>query len=214
MPTIQQAQAKALREGFFDSLGDAQIQTPSLSTLEAMLALYAQEFITAAQNRLNSDNSNSTGKLSDSIRFETKRMGKVYNLSIFVLDYYKFVDQGVQGVKNKSIKSPYKFNYINPSKSHVAAINKWVSENRSKIRVSDMKYGKTPQEAKAIDPVKKQNTLAYLIARKQKREGIKGTGFWTKPFEETFKDFNSNMAIALGEDIRIDIRNAVKELKK
>lgn len=214
MPSIQEAQAKALREGFFDTLGETQISSPTLSIFEAMLALYAEEFTNRAIDNLNASNSVASGKLSDSIRFETKRMGRGYNLSIYVLDYYKFVDQGVQGVKNKSVKSPYKFNYINPSKTHVAAISKWISENRGKIRVSDMKYGKTRQEKKAIDPVRKQNTLAYLIARSSKIKGIKGTGFWTKAFDETFKDFAVQMSKALGEDIKIDLRNAVKELKK
>lgn len=214
MPTIQQAQAAALRQGFFDTLGESEIQTPSLSTFEAMLALYANEFINKAKDRLNADNKNSTGKLSSSIRFETKRMGRAYNLSIFVLDYYKFVDEGVQGVKDKSVKSPYKFKYANPSKSHVEAIRKWMRENRTKIKVSDVKYGKTKQESKAIDPRKKEKSLAYIIARSSKLKGIKGNGFWSKSFDETFKDFGVQMSKALGEDIRIDLRNAVKEIKK
>lgn len=214
MPSIREAQAKVLRTGFLDTLGEGQIQTPSLSTFEAMLALYAEEFISKAQDRLNADNKVASGKLSSSIRFETKRMGRAYNLSIFVLDYYKYVDAGVQGVKDKSINSPYKFKYANPSKSHVEAIRKWIRENRSKIKVSDIKYGKTKQERKAIDPAKKERSLAYIIARSSKLKGIKGNGFWSKSFDETFKDFGVQMSKALGEDIRIDLRNAVKELKK
>jgi hypothetical protein len=215
MPTIEQAQIAAGKDGFLDRQGVERFDNPDLSVFEAMAALYAQEFIDRAKDNLNRDNSTQSGFLERSMRFETTDGRYNKDLRIYVLEYYKFVDKGVQGFINKSINSPYKFRGTWVSKSHREAILKWMREGRKKIVARDVqKYGKTRQETKAIDPAKRQERLAYLIARKSKREGIKGTGFWTKAFEETFKDFGVQMAKALGEDIRIDLRAIVNEVKK
>jgi hypothetical protein len=215
MPTIQQAQIAAGKDGFVGRQGVERFDNPELSVFEAMAEQYVKEFADNATQRLNADNSSHTGKLEESIRYETTDGRYNKDLRIYVLEYYKFVDKGVQGFINKSINSPYKFRGTWVSKSHREAILKWIREGRKKIVVRDVqKYGKTRQESKAIDPAKRQERLAYLIARKSKREGIKGTGFWTKAFEETFKDFGVQMAKALGEDIRIDLRAIVNEVKK
>jgi len=186
MPSIAQALAKLLGGDFLDTLGDEQTAAPKLNTVEAMIALYAEEFINKAKDNLNASNTTQTGKLESSIRFETKTLGRSYKLTLFVADYYDYINQGVKGVKG-SQNTPYKFKFINPSKTHVEAIRKWMREGRKKIQVSDIKYGKTKQESKAIDPVKKERQLAYLIARSIKRKGITGTGFWTKAFDSTIR---------------------------
>ena len=208
MPSIQQAQAKALKTGFFDSIGSEKFINAPLNTLEAMLAEYAEEFITKASDNLNSDNSISSGNLEKSIRFQTKVMGRSTTLYLYVNDYYKFINEGVKGVKGNQ-NTPYKFKYINPSRSHVEAIRKWIRENGIKARVTDVKrYGATQQESKATDG------LAYIIARSIKKKGITGTGFWSKAFDTTFQDFGVQMSKALGADIRIDLQKIVREIKK
>lgn len=221
MPSIQEAQAKALREGFFDTLGETQIASPTLSTFEAMLALYAKEFINKAKDNLNKTNSITTGKLESSMRFETTRMGRGYNLSIFVLDYYKYVDQGVQGagLSRKNNDSPYKFKYLmgqgkgkNKKSAFITSIEKWIIQNRLTYTIRDK--ARTKRESKSIPATVGRRTLAYLIARSIKNDGLYRTNFWSDAFEETFKDFAVQMSKALGEDIKIDLRNAVKELKK
>jgi hypothetical protein len=40
------------------------------------------------------------------------------------------------------------------------------------------------------------------------------TGFWTDSIEQTFKDFDVKMSQALGIDIRVNLENMVKEIKK
>jgi hypothetical protein len=217
MPTIQQAQAKALDKGFLDNLGSNQFTAPNLNTVEAMISLYAEEFLKAAQDNLNKDNKNQTGKLADSIRFETKFMKRGFKIDFFAADYYDFVNEGVKGVgsKNKNMTSPYKFKFISPSRSHVEAIMKWMTEGRKKIVAKDVKkYGKSKQESKAVDPAKKQRSLAYIIARSTKIKGIKRTGFWSNAFDDTFKDFGLQMSKALGKDIRVDLQSMRKQVNK
>lgn len=214
MPSIAKAQQKALQSGFLNNLGSGRTGAPRLSTVEAMLALYAEEFIKAANDNLNKDNSVSTGKLGDSIEFEIESFGTAYKMQILVLDYYDYVNKGVKGVKGSGISSPYSFKYINPSKSHIEAIRKWIKENRDKVKVTDIKYGKTRQESKAIPYDKKVSQLAYIIARSNKKKGIKGTGFWDKAFTETFNDFAVQMSKALGVDVQVDLNQLVQGMKK
>ena len=214
MPSIAKAQQKALQSGFLNNLGTGRTSSPRLSTVEAMLALYAEEFIKAANDNLNADNSTSTGKLGDSIEFELQGTNTAFNMQLLVLDYYDFVNKGVKGVKGSGISSPYSFKHINPSKSHVEAIRKWIKENRNKVKVTDIKYGKTRQETKAIPYEKKLDQLAYIIARSNKKKGIKGTGFWDKAFDNTFRDFAVQMSKALGVDVQVDLNQLVQGIKK
>lgn len=214
MPSIAKAQQKALQSGFLNNLGTGRTTSPRLSTVEAMLALYAEEFIKSANDNLNKDNSVSTGKLGDSIEFEIQSLGTAFKMQLLVLDYYDFVNKGVKGVKGSGISSPYSFKTINPSKSHVEAIRKWIKENKSKVKVTDIKYGKTRQESKAIPYDKKVTQLAYIIARSSKKKGIKGTGFWDKAFDKTFADFELQMSKALGVDVQVDLQQLVQGMKK
>jgi len=135
MPTIQQAQRKALDSGFLDNFGTGRTNV-RLNTLEAMLALYAEEFIKEANDNLNKDNSVASGKLGDSIEFRIKESNTATTMELLALDYYDFVNRGVRGVKgSKNTTSPYRFKTITPSRSHVEAIRKWINENRSKVAV-------------------------------------------------------------------------------
>lgn len=212
MPTIAQAQAKALQGGFLNGLGSdrGSFKAPNLNTVEAMLALYAEEFLKAADDNLNKNNSVQSGSLSDSFRFEVKFMGRKVQMLFYAADYYDYVNEGVQGVKGGlNTTSPYKFKFLTPSLTHVQAIEKWIREGKKKIQVRDIKYGKTKQESKAIT----EKNLAYVIARAIKRRGLKRTGFWSEAFDDTFKDFGLQMAKVLGVDIRVDLQQMAKELK-
>lgn len=216
MPTIAQAQARFLKSGGLSRLGTDRPVSQNLGTVKAMLALYAEEFITLANQKLNENNSVNTGTLSDSIDFQVTRMGTAFNLKLLVADYYDYVNKGVQGKgkKNQNKTSPYKFKFINPSKSHVEAIRKWIKEGRQKVKVSDIKYGKTRQEGKAIPIGKKEQSLAYIIARSTKQKGLRATNFWDDSFNTTFKDLGLQLSKALGFDINIDLNNIVQGVKK
>lgn len=212
--SIAEAQRKAGSKAF-EGLGTARTSI-KLNTLEAMLALYAEEFIKTAQENLNKTNSVATGTLSDSIEFRINYMGTDYNLQLLAADYYDFVNKGVRGVKGgKNNTSPYKFKYITPSKSHKEAIRKWITENRSKVRVTDIKkYGATRQETKATPYAKKLDTLSYIIARSIKKNGLKATNFWDDAFNATFRDFGQKVGEALNVDLQVDLKNIAQGLKK
>jgi hypothetical protein len=213
--SIAQAQAAFLKEG--GPMGGTLRPAPNeLSDMEKLLAGYIERFLNKAADNLNKTNSVTTGNLLDSLDFNIESNRNGYTINFTALDYYKFVDKGVRGAGRsaKNSTSPYKFKYITPSKSHVTAIEKWIIRNRLTATARDVnKYGRTGRERKAIDPTKGRQTLAYIIARSIKRDGLYETGFWSDAFEETFRDFGVKMSEALGKTITVNLQQMAAEVQ-
>jgi hypothetical protein len=212
--TIAQAQAK-LGANAYESWGVAKsafIPKDSIPLALQVLAGYVEEFERKVADELNRLDKVDTGSLASSIKFETTETANGIIVNVFVNDYYKFIDKGVQGTGPGSIntKSPYKFRYTTPSKSHVSAIKKWINRNGIRASATDVRrYGAIGRERRQPQNI----NLAYIIAKSIKRKGLKETGFWTDSINETFKDFDAKMSQALGIDIRVNLENMVKEIK-
>jgi hypothetical protein len=215
MPTIAQAQAK-LGASDYESWGvlkSAFVPKNSIPLALQLVAEYVEAFERKVADELNRLDKVDTGNLASSIRFETTETKNGIIISVFVNDYYKFIDSGVRGVgrNNKNTTSPYRFRTLNPSQSHVNAIRQWIARNGIKARATDVKkYGAVGRESRQPQ----DKSLAYIIARSIKSKGLVRTGFWTDSINETFKDFDVKMSQALGIDIRVNLENMVKEIKK
>lgn len=218
--TLQEAQRRALP--FLDTLGQARPGEQRLNTLEAMIVLYAEEFINAANKNLDKDGSNSSGTLSASMEFKITRFGLDYNLKLLVADYYDYLNKGVRGIgsKNKNNTSPYKFKSKFASKAMLKSLKAWIVKNSISARFEDQRQNlsalqqKRASLRKAKTEAQKVNSLAYAIASSIKQKGLNATGFWDKAFDSTFKDFDIQMSKALGVDISIDLRNIVQRVKQ
>jgi hypothetical protein len=214
MPTIAQAQAKlggrataglGMSKGVF-------VPKEDIPLALQLVAEYIEAFERQVADELNRLDKVDTGSLASSIRYETTETRNGIIIEVFVNDYYKFIDSGVQGVgrNNKNTTSPYRFRTLNPSQSHVSAIRKWIARNGIKARATDVKkYGAVGRENRQPQ----DKSLAYIIARSIKSKGLIRTGFWTDSIQETFKDFDVKMSQALGIDIRVNLENMVKEIK-
>lgn len=213
--SIAQAQAKFLKEG--GPMGGVLRPSPNeLSEMEKLLSEYIEKFLNKAADNLNKTQSVTTGNLLDSLDFQIVSDSNGYTINFTALDYYKFVDKGVRGAgaSRKNNTSPYTFKYITPSKSHVTAIEKWIIRNRLTATAKDVnKYGRTGRERKAIDPTKGRRTLAYIIAKSIKKDGLYETGFWSDAFDETFKDFGIKMSAALGKTITVNLQQMAEEVQ-
>lgn len=213
--SIAQAQAAFLREG--GPMGGTIRPEPNeLSDMEKLLSEYITKFLNTAADNLNKTQSVTTGNLLDSLDFNIESTRSGYTINFTALDYYKFVDKGVRGAgaSRKNNTSPYKFKFITPSKSHVTAIEKWIIRNRLTATASDVnRYGRTGRERKAIDPTKGRQSLAYIIAKSIKRDGLYETGFWTDAFNDTFKDFGVKMSEALGKTITVNLQQMAGEVQ-
>ena len=118
--SISQAQAKAIADGFLETLGEEKTTTEGLPVIEAILLKYGADFQKQAIDNLNANNSIASGNIAD-IRFQVTKFGTIYTLSMGypksepASKYWDFVNQGVKGTKN--IKADGKTPYVFKSKS-------------------------------------------------------------------------------------------------
>jgi len=213
--SISKAQIQALRDNFIQSLGGSfdKYKGGDLPVLEETLALYGQAFNDRITQILDSENITSSGRLAEPALPIITKFGTGYILSLGyepgseASKYYDFVNKGVKGTKNEKAdsKTPYAFKG-NKKAVPVSSIEKWLGYNKLKS-VSVKKYTKLGTEAKAIDGKK---SLAFLIARSIHRKGLKSTRYFDRAVAQIFnKEFIENIAIAVGGDIQIQIKQAI-----
>ena len=151
-----------------------------------------------------------TGALADSINPIVDSDGK--KLTITMLDYYDFVNEGVRGVKNSNNapNSPYKFKHYRMSPEGRASIKEYILKGKAKVSNKQV-MGKTVigLERKNIKQTKKKSlidqqvdTLIYNI----KKYGIKQTDYFTDAFEKVFANWEQDMADAFGEDVKLALQ--------
>jgi hypothetical protein len=213
--SISKAQIQALRDNFIQSLGGSfdKYKGGELPVLEDTLALYGKAFNDRVTEILDSENITSSGRLAEPALPIITKFGTGYILSLGyepgseASKYYDFVNKGVKGTKNEKAdgKTPYTFKG-NKKAVPVSSIEKWLSYNKLKS-VSVKKYTKLGTEAKAIDGKK---SLAFLIARSIHRKGLRSTHYFDRAVAQIFnKEFIENIAIAVGGDIQIQIKQAI-----
>ena len=213
--SISKAQIQALRDNFIQSLGGSfdKYKQGELPVLEDTLALYGKAFNDKITEILDKENITSSGKLAEPALPIITKFGTGYILSLGyepgseASKYYDFVNKGVKGTKNEKAdsKTPYAFKG-NKKAVPVSSIEKWLGYNKLKS-VSVKKYTKLGTEAKAIEGKK---SLAFLIARSIHRKGLKSTRYFDRAVAQIFnKEFIENIAIAVGGDIQIQIKQAI-----
>ena len=218
--SISKAQIQAIREGFIQSIGDTgfgKVKAGELPILEETLALYGKAFNDTLVKILDQDNITSSGKLAEPALPIITKFGTGYVLSLGyepgseASKYYDFVNKGVKGTKNLKAdsKTPYSFK-TNKKAVPVSSIEKWLGYNKLKS-VSVKKYTKLGTETKAIDSKK---SLAYVIAKGIHTKGLKSTHYFDRAVTQVFnKEFIQNLAVAIGGDVQIQIKQTINESK-
>ena len=213
--SITKEQIHALRDNFIQSLGGSfdKVKDGDLPILEETLALYGQAFNDKIVEILDKENITSSGRLAEPALPIITKFGTGYILSLGyepgseASKYYDFVNKGVKGTKNEKAdnKTPYAFKG-NKKAIPVSSIEKWLGYNKLKS-VSVKKYTKLGTEAKAIEGKK---SLAFLIARSIHRKGLKSTRYFDRAVAQIFnKQFIENIAVAIGGDVQIQIRQTI-----
>lgn len=157
-----------------------------------------------------------TGDLMDSINPQVDNDGK--RLTITMLDYYDYVNEGVKGVKSSknAPTSPYQYKNYGMSTEGRASIKKYILEGKAKVSAtgSDKARG-IGLERKGVKFAKKKSlidqqvdTLIYNI----KKYGIKKTDYFTDAFEKVFANWEQDIAEGLGEDVALSLQ--LKSSKK
>jgi hypothetical protein len=204
--SITKSQANYLKTVHLSEIGTGKDQPGvKLDAIEQGLIELAILFKTLAEKKIDVAQAINTGNLAESIQFEQVRyMGGVYSVDIKVLDYYKWVNKGVRGVKGGG-SSPYKFKNLFVSKRMMQEIRKWLIREGLKVRTKPALKRPIGQEKKGrrFSQVDKTNAFAYAVARKIKLKGIKPTNFW----DETEQEIKKQMSEAFGNYFSVAIIN-------
>mgnify|MGYP007090450119 CR=1 FL=1 len=218
--SISKAQIQALRDSFIQSIGDTgfdKYKDGELPILEETLAKYGQAFNDKITEILDKENITSSGKLAEPALPIITKFGTGYILSVGYQQgseaskYYDFVNKGVKGTKNTKAdgKTPYSFK-TSKKAVPVSSIEKWLSYNKLKS-VSVKKYTKLGVETKAIES---KRSLAFVIARSIHRKGLRSTHYFDRAVAQIFnKEFIESIAVAVGGDVLIQIKQTVNENK-
>ena len=226
--SIAKAQIEALRNGLIQSLGDTgfnKVNAKDLPILEQTLALYGQAFNTAIGANLQKTGSISSGKLAEPAMPIITKFGNSYVLSVGYEQgseqdkYFRFVNKGVKGVggegarpKQNSGEYSYKTKY--PNKKMATNLLLWLRKSANTSRNEKVTITKTQRKRKKLAEVVSKNDslkiLAYKISTAIKRDGLKATFFFDKAIKEVFnKDFIADVALAIGGDVQIQIKQAI-----
>ena len=216
---IDKAQIQALRDSFIQSIGGSFdiVKEGELPILEETLAKYGQAFNDRITEILDKENITSSGKLAEPALPIITKFGTGYILSLGYTQgseaskYYDFVNKGVKGTKNikADAKTPYAFK-SGKKAVPVSSIEKWLSYNKLKS-VAVKKYTKLGAESKAIEGKK---SLAWAIARSIHTKGLRSTHYFDRAVAQIFnKEFIESIAVAVGGDVQIQIKQTINESK-
>lgn len=200
---IGNAQAEYLKTLHLDEIGQGKnvVEGVRLSEVEKALLSAAAFFKVSAEDGLNESNAVSSAALGESIQFDkVKYFGGAYSVEISVLDYFKWVNSGVNGLKKKH-GSPYSFHNMGVSKNMLKEIRKWVIREGLKVRTKEALHKPIHQEKKGkpFSGLKNDEATkaAFVVSKAVKRNGIKPTHFWDKAVKATAKEMQQGLGTVL-----------------
>ena len=162
--------------------------------IERYLNSFGKQVVNRAKANLGKAKGGNT-KLAQSIRFEVEPDANGLVVKFYMDNYGTFLDKGVSGnkkkqsfknYKNQTESSPYSYTTKQPPANILA---KWIS--RKGIKGRDKKTGRFISNM----------SLAFLIGKKIKRDGIKSLSFFQKPLGLGMKQFGKNLLGAITTDI-------------
>lgn len=113
-------------------------------------------------------------------------------LTFYMNDYGKFVDEGVRGTKDEDFNRSAKPNKFNPNNEmiNIGAVQRFMSKKRVRLRGSDGKFTKG-----------NLNSLKFAIAKSIHQKGIKRSLFFTKPYLKRALKYDNQVHEGAANDI-------------
>jgi hypothetical protein len=219
MPSISQSQ-KSNMDVLNNLGGDKTISNLKLTEVEAVMFEAANRFMMMAKKTIERKGKVDTGKLSD-MRVSQVTETKYGSYSIIIgydqsnpaSKYYDFQNKGVKGIKSNQPNSIYKYRTLSVSKNMVEALMQWYLRHKSYIRTEDQRKNLTANQRKSLNAgaianqSKNLRKVAEATAKKIKKRGMPRVGFFDDNLDKVFNEaFRQKLAIAIGEDIVINIR--------
>jgi len=175
---------------------------------EKELQKFVKYVIQQSRSNLTNLKKNSSKKLYNSIKGESKLFKNSFGVYFSMEDYGHYQDKGVNGVgpatkdKNGNLKTVVrngKYSYSNKMPP-IKALDKWI-----------VRKGIAPRNKKG--QLISRTSLKYAIANSIYRNGIKPSLFFTKPFERAFNKLPSELVEKYGLDA-ISLFNSTIEQPK
>ena len=168
--------------------------------VERYLNSFGKQVVNRAKGNLQKAKGGGT-KLESSIKFKIQKDTSGYTVQFFMNSYGTFVDKGVSGnntkrnykdYQNKTVSSPYSYTNKQPPPN---ILSKWISKKGIKGR--DKKTGRFISNL----------SLAFIMGRAIKRDGIQGISFFQKPLGLGIKQFGSDILKAIKLDVEKELKN-------
>jgi hypothetical protein len=209
-----------------DDLGFGKnLVTSEFNSVDEIMIRYAEIFINAAQKRIRDKGKVDTGNMSDievgTVQFANGKWSLTigYDPNNPASKYYDYQNKGVKGIKSNSPNSMYAFRTLSVSPKMVEAIMKWYMRHRNYIRNESQKKGlsklqtKRKSVASKVSPQKKLRDIAESTAKRIKERGIKRIGFFEDNMKIFGKEFQKEVAVAMGTNIVVSFKQ-ILEVKK
>ncbi|MEY5020585.1 MAG: hypothetical protein RJA91_120 [Pseudomonadota bacterium] len=231
----QKKQAELLASGFLNQIGEKYdiVQNGELPVVEGILARYGKLFNEEVQKQLEKSGAIATGKIGELAVPVINKFGNDYELLLGynknnpAAIYYKYVNKGVKGyaanpVKAKKIISdtPYKFETPYVNKKMATSILKWfrtgkgAAMNETQTKKLSATQRKSKRLKNIVNKADNLKTLAYATSAAIKRDGLRSTLYFDNAIKKVFdKGFFDTMAVALGKDVQIQIRQIGNKLE-
>jgi hypothetical protein len=159
------------------------------------LRKFAKAVIKQARTRLTKEGHNVTSKLYKSLDYDLNVSKNSFSLLFEMMPYGDFIDKGVRGTKSSPVgtaKSPFKYkdsSNVIGMEYHTGTFAEWAKKKRIRLRDDKGKFKKG-----------NYRSIGYVIARSVKERGIQPTFFFTKPFEQQFKNLPTQLIESFGLD--------------
>jgi hypothetical protein len=159
------------------------------------LERFSEQVIKQAKANIVKDNKKASGKGYNSLKYDLSVHRRSFSLGFEMEDYMDFQDQGVKGAKStyaSALNSPFRFGTGSSGANFdqfKESIGKWVRQKG--IQGRDRKTGRfiTVQ------------SLSALIARSIYNKGIRGSIFFTQPFNDSFGRLPDEIVKAFDLDV-------------
>lgn len=169
-------------------------QLLELTELQKVLAEYAREAEEMYKYQLSLGNKTASRKLMDTIKSNVVVGDQSYEVTLTLQDYWKYIEGGRKGTESSPPGAKYKAAF-----PPVKAILDWILVKPVLPRPSaDGKMEKL-----------RPKSLAYLIGRKIKQEGIEPHPALKTTQEELDRIYHERLSAALGHDVTHYIRKLI-----
>ena len=164
------------------------------TSIERYLNSFGKQVVNRSKANLQKAKGGGTN-LENSIKFEVIKSADGFTVQFYMSNYGQFVDKGVSGNKEKQrykdykgkvITSPFKYTNKQPPPD---ILSKWIKQKGIKGR--DKKTGRFISNM----------SLAFIMGRAIKRDGIKSLSFFQKPLGLGLKQFGKDLLGKVKEDI-------------